>query len=83
MYRTNNTYRNICRRRSFVKKMYEAEGTVITIKDSIANIEEKINNEVEQLMKIQLSDSKQFSEQTVPMVKTEKEMVIQLVTRYC
>lgn len=51
--------------------MSEVEDTVTTIKDSISNIKEKSKNEDELLMKIQLSDSKQISEQAVPMVKAE------------
>ena len=50
-------------------KISEVEETVTTIKDSIANIKEQIKSEVEQFMKIQ---PKQISEQTVPMIKTEK-----------
>ena len=36
----------------------------------MANIKEQIKNEVEEFMKIQ---PKQISEQTVPMIKTEKD----------
>ena len=43
---------------------------ISAVENSMANIREQIESEVEQFMKIQ---PKQISEQTVPMIKTEKD----------
>ena len=61
-------------------KIAEVEKSVLTVEEvmstkisavenSMANIREQIKSEVEQCMKIQ---PKQISEQTVPVIKTEK-----------
>ena len=48
------------------------------VENSIANIREQIKSEVEQCMKIQ---PKQISEQTVPVIKTEKDTENKLIEK--